>query len=66
MPSKGGSYKEDFEHVYNLLKKGHSKLTNENIEIIGVVVAGDKQHLQSLTGKNYIKASSFGAIIDEY
>ena len=64
--SKGGSYKEDFEHVYNSLKKGHSKLTNENIEIIGVVVAGDKQQLQSLTGKNYIKASSFGAIIDEY
>ena len=64
--TKGGSYKKDFEHIYNILKKDHASLTKNNIEIIGVVVVGDKQQLQSLNNLSYIKASSFGAIIDEY
>lgn len=58
---KGGSYQEDYEHMYNTLKKDP-----KTIEIIGVVVVGDKQQLQSLINQNYIKASSFGAIIDQY
>ena len=58
--SKGGSYKEEFEHIYNVLKD------DQDIKIIGVVVVGDKQQLKSLINQNYIKASSFGAIIDEY
>ena len=64
--SKGGSYKKDFEHIHNVLKSGHSSLTNENVEIIGVVVVGDKQQLKSLKNKHYIKSSSFGAIVDAY
>lgn len=64
--SKGGSFKEDFEYIYNVLKKDHASLTNENVEIIGVVVVGDKQQLTSLLDKNYINASSFGASIDWY
>ena len=63
---KGGSYKEDFTHIYEVLKKDHDSLTNENIEIIGVVVVGDKDQLTSLINQTYIKASSFGAIIDQY
>lgn len=59
---KGGSYREDYEHIYNTLKKDQAPY----IEIIGVVVVGDKQQLQSLVNQNYIKASSFGAIIDQY
>ncbi len=64
--SKGGSYKDEFKDIHNVLKNNHSSLTNENIEIIGVVVVGDKQQLQSLKNKNFIKSSSFGAIVDEY
>ena len=56
--SKGGSYKEEFEHIYNVVKADQ--------DIIGVVIVGDKQQLKSLINQNYIKASSFGAIIDEY
>ncbi len=63
---KGGSYKDDFEHIYNTIKKDDASLTDEHIEVIGVVVVGDQQQLQALINKNYIKASSFGAIIDEY
>lgn len=64
--SKGGSYQEDFEQIHNELKKDHASLTDENVEIIGAVVVGDKQQLQSLTDQTYIKASSFGAIVDQY
>lgn len=64
--SKGGSYKDDFTHIYETLKKDNASLTAENIEIIGVVVVGDKQQLTSLINQPYIKASSFGAIIDRY
>ena len=63
---KGGSYKEDFEHLYNTMKEDDASLTEKQIGIIGVVVVGNKQQLQSLIDKNYIKASSFGAIIDQY
>ena len=63
---KGGSYKEDFEYMHRALKEGHNSLTEENVEIIGAVVVGDKQQLQSLIDKKYIKASSFGAIVDQY
>ena len=63
---KGGSYKDEFTHIYETLKKDNTSLTAENIEIIGVVVVGDKQQLTSLINQPYIKASSFGAIIDLY
>ncbi|MBQ7232839.1 MAG: anti sigma factor C-terminal domain-containing protein [Bacillales bacterium] len=64
--NKGGAYKKEFEQIYHTLKGNQSSLTNENIKIIGVVVVGDKQQLQSLLDKNYIQASSFGAIVDQY
>lgn len=64
--SKGGSYKNDFTHIYETLKKDNHSLTAENVKIIGVVVVGDKQQLASLSDQPYIKASSFGAIIDQY
>lgn len=64
--SKGGSYKEDFEHIHNVLNKDHASLTDKSVKIIGVVVVGDKQQLKSLINKHYIKASSFGVIVDEY
>lgn len=64
--SKGGTYKEEFEHIHNVLKKDHTSLTNKNIKIIGVVVVGDKQQLQALRDEKYIKSSSFGTIIDRY
>lgn len=58
--SKGSTYKEEFEHIYDVLKEG------QDIKIIGAVVVGDKQQLQSLSNQNYIKATSFGVIIDQY
>ena len=64
--SKGGSYKAEFKYIYNVLKADQDSLTNENIKVIGVVVVGDKQQLKSLINQHYIKASSFGAIIDQY
>lgn len=64
--SKGGSYKEDYESIHDALVKDHDSITEDNVEIIGVVVVGDKQQLTSLIDKNYIKASSFGAIVDKY
>ncbi|MFJ7746856.1 anti sigma factor C-terminal domain-containing protein [Peribacillus sp. NPDC097295] len=64
--SKGGTYKKEFEHLHNVLKKDQASLTNKNVEIIGVVVVGDKQQLQALRDKKYIKASSFGTIVDRY
>ncbi|MGN1401996.1 MAG: anti sigma factor C-terminal domain-containing protein [Bacillus sp. (in: firmicutes)] len=62
----GGTYKEDFEHIYKSLKNGQTSLTNENITIIGAVVTGDKKQLATLINKDYITASSFGAIVDQY
>lgn len=64
--SKGGSHKKEFKEIYNTLKADQDSLTNENIKVIGVVVVGDKQQLKSLINQNYIKASSFGVIIDQY
>ena len=64
--SKGGSYKDDFTHIYETLKKDNASLKAENVEIIGAVVVGNKQQLTALMNQPYIKASSFGAIIDQY
>lgn len=63
---KGGSYKEEFEHIHNALKNGQTSLKNENVKIIGVVVVGDTTQLKTLINKNYIKSSSFGAIVDAF
>lgn len=63
---KGGSFKKEFEDIHNALKNGQTSLTNENIKIIGVVVVGDTQQLNTLKNKNYIKSSSFGVIVDAF
>lgn len=64
--SKGGSYKENFEYMYNVLKNDQDSLTDKNVKIIGAVVVGDKQQLTSLIDQPYIQASSFGASVDQY
>lgn len=63
---KRGPYKDDYQNTYETLKQGDASLTTKDIKVIGVVVVGDKQQLSQMLEKDYIKASSFGAIIDKY
>lgn len=63
---KGGSYKEEFDYIYNTLKNDQTTLKEENVKIIGVVVVGNRQQLKTLSNKNYIRSSSFGAIVDVF
>lgn len=60
----GGSYQEEFEQIYTTLQNGQKAITDKSIEIIGVVVVGNKQQLSTLKNQPYIQASSFGAIVD--
>ena len=62
----GGSYQEEFEQMYTTLQNGQKAITEQSIDIIGVVVVGTKQQLSTLKNQQYIQASSFGAIVDTF
>jgi hypothetical protein len=59
-------YKGEFERVYNNLLGSDSKLTKDDIRVLGAVVTGDAQSLKSLQGLPFINSSSIGAVTDKY
>lgn len=63
---ESGELKGDYFNIYNILNNGKGEITKEDLKIIGVVVSGDVESLKSLKTKNFIKASTMGAIADKY
>lgn len=59
-------YKDRCKNIINILEDNNGKISSENIKIIGVVITGDKKSLSTLRDKAWIKASSFGVIVDKY
>ncbi|MDS0524686.1 anti-sigma factor [Clostridium sp. SHJSY1] len=63
---ESGKLKNEYFNIYNTLSNGKDKLIKEDLKIIGVVVSGDVNALKSLRTKEFIKASTMGAIADKY
>lgn len=68
---KGSNYqifefRNEFERVYTNIAGEDQLLTNEDLEIQGVVVTGDVESLKSLQDQGFVRASSLGVIIDNY
>jgi hypothetical protein len=59
-------YKGEFERIYNYLLGKDGELTEDDIEVIGVVVTGDTESLKNLRGLPFIKSSSIGVIVDKF
>lgn len=59
-------FKSEFERVYSNTIGEDGELTHEDINVWGVVVTGDIESLQTLSGLPFIKASSLGVITEKY
>ena len=59
-----GRYLSTYETAYNTLKDENGNMTPDNISIIGVVVTGDKKAMETLLDLPFVRASSFGVILD--
>ncbi len=55
-----------YESLFNTLSNGKGEISKEDLKIIGVVVSGDVETLKALKDKDYIKASTIGAVADKY
>lgn len=55
-----------YEELFEKLNKDNRTINKSDIKIIGVVVSGDVVSLNQLSGKKFIKASTFGAITNKY
>ncbi|KQY90197.1 hypothetical protein ASD24_25185 [Paenibacillus sp. Root52] len=61
-----GQYDYEFNRIYNYLKKDKDKPDESDIRILGVVVTGTAQELQSLNGQPYVRGVTLGAVVDKY
>lgn len=61
-----GTDSQTYQTLFNNLSKDKKTIKKADIKIIGVVVSGDVNSLKQLQGKSFIKASTFGAIVDKY
>lgn len=61
-----GTYTTPYETLFNKLSKDNNTINKSDIKIIGVVVSGDARLVEQLKGQPFIKASTFGAIVDKY
>ncbi|WP_461615600.1 anti sigma factor C-terminal domain-containing protein [Clostridium sp. Marseille-QA1073] len=58
--------KDKCKNIFEILEDSNGNIDAKKIRIIGVVVTGDKKSLSTLKDKTWIKASSFGVIVDKY
>ncbi|HHY22094.1 MAG TPA: hypothetical protein GX525_09525 [Bacilli bacterium] len=59
-----GKYLSTYKTAYETLKDENGNMTPDNISIIGVVVTGDKKAMEALLDLPFVRASSFGVILD--
>ncbi|WP_291568734.1 MULTISPECIES: anti sigma factor C-terminal domain-containing protein [unclassified Clostridium] len=59
-------HKDKCKNIFEILEDNNGKIDSKKIRIIGVVVTGDKKSLSTLRDKPWIKASSFGVIVDKF
>ena len=56
------SFDQQHHQVYEMLKEKDPK----DVEILGVVVSGDKDEILKLINQPFVKAASLGGVIDYY
>ncbi|GGG04244.1 hypothetical protein GCM10010912_56220 [Paenibacillus albidus] len=61
-----GRYQWEYERIYNYLKKDKAAPDAGDVRLLGVVVTGTAQELQSLKGRSYVAAAVLGAVVDKY
>lgn len=61
-----GKYYSEYKRIHENLKGDSSKLTEENIDIIGAVVTGSAEDLMVLEDSDLIRASVLGVTVNPY
>ncbi|MEG6523309.1 anti sigma factor C-terminal domain-containing protein [Desulfotomaculum sp. 1211_IL3151] len=59
-------FKSEFERVYRNIAGEDGNLTKEDIRVLGAVVTGDVDRLNTLHNLPFIKASSLGVVTEKY
>lgn len=59
-------YQQDAEMVYNALRGNKTKVTKEDIRIIGAVVVGTPNQLKQLQNQKFVRAAVIGATVDPH
>ncbi|GLX71142.1 anti sigma factor C-terminal domain-containing protein [Paenibacillus glycanilyticus] len=59
-------YKQEYERIYDYLRKDKEKPDVNDVRVIGVVVTGTADSLKMLQEKKYVKAAVLGAVVDKY
>lgn len=61
-----GNPNAEYQKIYDYLRKEKDKPVESDVKIIGVVVTGTPDALKALNGKDFVKASVLGAVVDKY
>ncbi|MCM3699956.1 anti-sigma factor [Paenibacillus macerans] len=64
--AQGGRYAKEYERIYSYLKKDKNEPDKNDVRILGAVVTGTAEELQSLRGQTYVRAAVLGAIAEKY
>ncbi|MBM4763485.1 anti sigma factor C-terminal domain-containing protein [Bacillus sp. B15-48] len=60
-----GRYKREYKRVYDVLRGGNEKPTEDDVHIIGVVVTGKTEDLTKLNGQAFARAVVLGAMAED-
>lgn len=60
-----GRYKREYKRIYDVLRDGKKEPTEDDVQIIGVVVTGKTEDLTKLNGQTYAKAIVLGAMAED-
>ncbi|RKD69596.1 sigma factor regulator [Sinobaca qinghaiensis] len=63
---ENGKYVGEYERIHNNLTEEDSRLTEENVEVIGAVVTGSVEDLQLLEDSTMIRSSTLGVTANPY
>lgn len=63
---KKDNYHSEYQRIFNYLRKDKAAPEAGDVRILGVVVTGTADSLQSLQGKSFVRAAVLGAVVDKY
>ncbi len=63
--TKKSRYQWQFDQLYNTLADENGEMRRENLRVLGVVITGDIDSMMEIRELPFIRASSFGVIIDK-
>lgn len=66
MTLENGKYYSEYKRIHDLLKGDDERLTTDDVQVVGAVVTGTKENLQTLEDMPMVRASALGVTVNPY